>query len=114
MTAMLAGISSGDLEARENRHIRNILGNTDNCAGVLGTEGGTKHERVVGEQISSTCNRKATQEAVAAWMCEGKSCSPLWSVVLPDGIPTPSNPKALFYLPKIIPDSQLFRSFRNP
>lgn len=29
MTAMLAGISSGDLEARENRHIRNILGNTD-------------------------------------------------------------------------------------
>lgn len=28
MTAMLAGISSGDLEARENRHMRNILDNT--------------------------------------------------------------------------------------
>lgn len=28
-------------------------------------EGGTKHEWVVGEQLSSTCKSKTTQEAVA-------------------------------------------------
>lgn len=41
-------------------------------AGLLGMERGTKHECMVGEQLSSTCNSKATQEAVAVWMSKGE------------------------------------------
>lgn len=40
-------------------------------AGLLGMEGGTKW--VVCQQLSSTYNSKATQEAVAVWMCKGET-----------------------------------------
>lgn len=42
-------------------------------AGLLGMEGGTKCKWMVGEQLSSTCNSKATQEALAVWMCKGET-----------------------------------------